>query len=119
MEPVVRFSTFAGPRKPLNKISKKREARLDARDDCVAAVKERDRVCQGPAVNPELRCYGQLDCHELLSRGRGGSETDPDNCILLCRSCHTWAHCHPAEAVELGLLIPSWANALRQHDWTV
>lgn len=29
-----------------------------------------------------------LDGHELLSRARGGSITDPDNIVLLCRPCH-------------------------------
>lgn len=28
------------------------------------------------------------DLHELLSRARGGSITDPANCVPLCRPCH-------------------------------
>lgn len=29
-----------------------------------------------------------LDGHELLSRSRGGSITDLENIVLLCRTCH-------------------------------
>ena len=49
-----------------------------------------------------------FDLHERLSRGRGGSPTDPANVMLLCRTCHDWAHTHPAEAAEFGLLDRRW-----------
>ena len=48
------------------------------------------------------------DVHELKSRARGGSITDPDNLALLCRPCHSWVTTHPAEATEQGWLRPSW-----------
>lgn len=49
-------------------------------------------------------CWGWLDVHEPLTRARGGSITDPDNGVLLCRRHHEWTHAHPREALELGLL---------------
>lgn len=42
------------------------------------------------------------DAHEFLSRARGGSITDPDNIILLCRPCHTWVTTHPRDAQAQG-----------------
>jgi 5-methylcytosine-specific restriction endonuclease McrA len=48
------------------------------------------------------------DIHELKSRARGGSITDPDNCVALCRSCHIWITTHPKEAAQQGWLRYSW-----------
>lgn len=49
-------------------------------------------VCQGAAV----------DGHEISTRGRGGSITDPDNVLPGCRGCHRWVTDHPIEAAEIG-----------------
>ena len=51
-----------------------------------------------------VRC-GRLadDLHEVLSRARGGSIADPENCRPLCRPCHTWVTEHPVEAKSEGL----------------
>ncbi len=43
--------------------------------------------------------------HEKLTRARGGSITDPENCVALCRECHDWIHAHPRQATEDGWLI--------------
>lgn len=49
------------------------------------------------------------DVHEPLTRGRGGSITDPDNAQPLCRFDHDeLTFGEPAWAYELGLLIHSW-----------
>lgn len=69
-------------------------------------------TCQaaGPIAraHPELRrCWGPLDWHEPLSRGRGGSITDPANRMWACCGHHSWLTGHPAEAEALGLLLPS------------
>lgn len=55
-------------------------------------------------------CTGLADTvHELLPRGRGGSITDPDNCVAACRSCNSGAsNEHIAEAQARGLLLHSW-----------
>jgi 5-methylcytosine-specific restriction endonuclease McrA len=42
------------------------------------------------------------DAHEVLSRARGGSITDPANIVPLCRSCHDFVTTHPAQAAEEG-----------------
>lgn len=49
-------------------------------------------------------CTGRAEQgHELLSRARGGSITDPANIVGLCQKCHRWITEHPLEATELGL----------------
>lgn len=48
------------------------------------------------------------DVHELKSRARGGSITDLDNLVALCRSCHNWVTQNPKEAKEQGWLKNSW-----------
>lgn len=55
-------------------------------------------------------CTGLADTvHELLPRGRGGSITDPDNCVPACRTCNDNAsNAHIAIAQERGLLRHSW-----------
>ena len=44
------------------------------------------------------------DIHELKSRSRGGSITEIDNLVALCRPCHTWVTQNPKEAHEQGWL---------------
>lgn len=49
------------------------------------------------------------DVHEPLTRGRGGSITDPANMAALCRPHHDEiTFTEPAWAYELGLLKHSW-----------
>lgn len=74
-----------------------------------AAIKakygEQDVVmCEvGQAVNGE--CQGvAVDVHEPHTRARGGSISDPENMVAVCRSCHDWIHGNPFEATKLGLL---------------
>jgi hypothetical protein len=47
------------------------------------------------------------DLDEILSRGRGGSITDPANTNPACRWCHTRKTENPAEAERRGFLLPS------------
>ena len=54
----------------------------------------KSKVCTGRAV----------DVHEPLTRARGGSITDPDNALAVCRYCHDYAHAHIAEAESKGWL---------------
>lgn len=44
------------------------------------------------------------DVHEVLTRARGGSATDTENELCLCRECHQWVGTHENEARELGLI---------------
>lgn len=48
------------------------------------------------------------DVHELKSRARGGSITDLENLVVLCRVCHTWITQNPKLALEQGWLKNSW-----------
>ncbi len=76
-----------------------------ARRPLVAALLAQHPACQ-------LRIDGvcthrAVDVHELLSRARGGSITDPANCRTTCRPCHDYVTTHPADAQRLGLALPS------------
>jgi 5-methylcytosine-specific restriction endonuclease McrA len=55
-------------------------------------------------------CTGLADTvHEVKPRGRGGSITDPANCLPACRSCNDGAsNEHIGEAQARGLLKHSW-----------
>jgi hypothetical protein len=49
-------------------------------------------------------CDGHAtDAHEILSRARGGSITDPDNILPLGRLCHSFVTQNPAIAERAGL----------------
>lgn len=50
------------------------------------------------------------DVHEIKSRARGGSITDPANLVAVCRLCHNWITTHPREAKEQGWLKSSWED---------
>jgi len=47
-------------------------------------------------------------------QGRDPFNSTPANLILLCGSgttgCHGWAHSHPVEARQHGIIVPSWAD---------
>lgn len=47
------------------------------------------------------------DAHELLSRARGGSITDPSNIAPVSRDCHRFITEHPELAEAAGLALPS------------
>lgn len=64
-------------------------------------------TCIAAELLPDVRCGGPLDPHEPLTRARGGSITDPENLVWICRAHHDYCHDHPIEATELGLLKPS------------
>mgnify|MGYP000851014786 FL=1 len=80
----------------MRSVSKKRAAELRKRRRIVERMK-----ADGPVLCQ--RC-GRLadDLHERLSRARGGSITDPENLIPLCRDDHRWVTEHPIEAEQEG-----------------
>jgi len=51
------------------------------------------------------------DIHEIQTRARGGSITDPANLAPLCRPCHDEATNEAPWAYEQGLLAHSWEAA--------
>lgn len=50
------------------------------------------------------------DLHEPLLRSRGGSISDEDGTVSLCRTHHRYTHEHPVVAECLGLMVPSWVE---------
>ncbi len=48
------------------------------------------------------------EVHEVLSRARGGSILDEENCLILCHTCHAWVTTHPRLATMAGLLQSRW-----------
>ncbi len=57
-----------------------------------------------PTLRPAEEPSPWSDVHEILSRGRGGSATDPANQLCLCRPCHHWITVNPEDATALGFL---------------
>lgn len=88
----------------LRPVSAKRAAENRVRRQVAHATFGRDPWCHRPGCTSPA-----VDCHEPLTRSRGGSITDPNNMVPLCRPCHdevTFGE--PAWAYELGLLVHSW-----------
>ncbi len=88
--------------------SKRMEAKYRERRKVVRAIFEEHPVCprcmRRPAVDP----------HEPLSRARGGSITDPDNIVPLCRECHDEITQNPEMGEAEGWLLPS---RLPEREW--
>ena len=57
-----------------------------------------------PATVRVPRCDGRAaDAHEILFRSRGGSITDTDGMVPVCRPCHTFITEHAELAATVGL----------------
>jgi len=90
-------------RKPIRPRSAKMEQLYATkRRNLVRKLLSERPVCQ--------RCLSDRsqDIHELKSRARGGSITELDNLVALCRPCHSWVTQNPKEAREQGWLKQSW-----------
>lgn len=84
----------------LRAVSAKRARQQRERRKVLAQMlDEHDGVCP--------RCFSArvVDGHELKTRAQGGSITDQNNIVLVCRRCHDWVHQHPTEAAEQGWLV--------------
>jgi len=118
-------------RTPLAQMSPKRRSEQRARADCRAVVLERDGGCLAAIFG---NCAGPLDVDEIVSRGRGGSYLDPNNCQTLCRRHHEAKHHRIHAASILGLWgMHAFAMHVRQelgesapvddivslHEWAV
>lgn len=92
----------------VNQTSARRRSENEIRRQVVADIRlNRGPYCQWPYGCTRIGC----DPHEIRTRARGGSITDPDNIVLLCRQHHDHIT-HTAEGQreghELGLLKHSW-----------
>lgn len=103
-KPVVKLKN----NKPLNPQSKKRQKANKERRKIVTGLREQVTGCQFPHHKHPIRCFGALEPHEPLTRGRGGSITDPNNILMLCHNSHQWVTGHPIEAKELDMVKNSW-----------
>ena len=95
-------------RSRINPVSKKRQQLNGLRRTFVRDLLQERMVC-------EARIQGctwyPTDVHEIKTRARGGSIIDRDNCLALCRSCHSWITEHPAWALENGYVLHAEALA--------
>ena len=97
-------STFKAPKKPMNKISKKRAAFYK---DTYAPL--RDSLVGGKcqASIPDVCTGTSAHLHEILSRGRAGglqAALRDGSVIPVCDRCNGWISEHPLKAKSLGLL---------------
>ncbi len=60
-------------------------------------------VCEVPGCD-----HRSEHVHEVLTRARGGSIVDEDNCRAVCFACHRRIHDEPWWSEPLGLLVHSW-----------
>lgn len=105
-KPVVKLKS----NKKLGNESPKRRKANRERRKIVQQLREQVNGCQFPHQNTPIRCFGALEPHEPLTRGRGGSITDPNNILMLCHNSHQWVTTHPVEAKELEMVKNSWES---------
>lgn len=93
------------PRSKLKPVSEKRaRENRERREVKKQMVAERGDRCQWPEGCPREA----VDAHEVKKRSRGGSITDPENIVLLCREHHDFTEAEPEKAAAMGLLRHSW-----------
>lgn len=111
----LRSTTTLKSTKPINPVSKKRAAENRQRAKVKKQIMDTVTACQaGPLIaqaDRRHRCWREPhDIHEPLTRARGGSITDPENMIVVCRSCHDWIHNNPSAAQTIGLLVSGYGR---------
>lgn len=95
------------PRKPIAPKSEKRKAVEHERWRAKADYLAEHQFCEMAGS----MCVGRpLDIHERLSRGRGGSITDPANFVALCRPCHDHVTRNPTWAEDNGWALKTGAT---------
>ena len=89
-------STLKYGSKPIAPVSRKRAKQNRQRTKVLAQMREEDPMCARCRVRP------WTDGNELLRRSAGGSITDRENIVGLCRPCHEEIGRHPAQAITDG-----------------
>ncbi len=86
--------------------AKARKVAATRKDQRFGLLEARGAGCQGCPVTPvgEYPPRPWSEVHEILTRGRGGDPTDPENQLCLCGPCHSWITTHETDARELGLV---------------
>jgi len=98
-------------RRPLARgrgLSVERDAELDVPPATRDLLRQRSRGrCE--AARYAAGCtQAATDVHHRKRRRDGGHAIA--NLVDLCRACHRWAHDHPAEARDLGLIVSAFAD---------
>ena len=97
-------------RTPLNRVSKKRRRDEPIRKQVREFVLDRDEGrCQ--AYLADICSHFASDVHEIQTRGRGGDYLDVNNCVALCRRCHSFITDNPKWAATNGWVVSAWATA--------
>ena len=60
------------------------------------------------AVCARCQSARATEVHEILTRARGGSILDKDNCVALCHNCHSFITVNPKQAHDEGFMRHSW-----------
>ena len=85
---------------PIRAVSSKRQA-----ENAERRRMARERFPDGPPRCVVPWCPRMADSlHEILSRARGGSITDPENTVPACNPCNDELTLEPAWGYELGLI---------------
>lgn len=104
-----RMAARAPMRKRSRRVQKQYEETGGRRDIVEQLLAERP-MCEVAGATGG-RCSGAaVDVHEKLMRSAGGSITDIDNLMTVCRACHLHLHSHPVKARELGFLVSKWSD---------
>ena len=86
---------------PAQSAKRRREQRV--RREAMLAAFGTDPLCR--------RCGRRADdAHEVVTRARGGSITDPGNIVPLCRPCHRYVTDNPQAARAEGFTRWSWED---------
>ena len=74
----------------IKKVSDKKRTQLKEESKLTAQLMIRCKgLCERCGQAPDWR---GLHKHEKVFRSKGGSPTDPDNCVMLCGRCHSAEH---------------------------
>jgi 5-methylcytosine-specific restriction endonuclease McrA len=97
-------------RRPLRPVSARRYQERKAEAAFRRAVHDRARgLCEAePILHAGIPRRG-VHVHHIFKRSRApGLRLEPENGLLLCRSCHDFTEEHPQDSLTLGLLGHSW-----------
>lgn len=102
-------------RTPMRRRSRKVREQYEetgGRRDIVAQLLAERPVCEVAGATGGRCTREAVDVHEKLMRSAGGSITDIDNLMTVCRACHLHLHSHPVKARELGFLVSKWSGGV-------